>query len=191
MIITIIVLIKITKWWRWSWRWGINDQPTALQSPLFQICLNKFERKIRNNNNNNNNKKGKCSSYQSLTHEVFSHIYTLFYFLIFLITFYNCIVQTGISPMGNSAFSGKIQLRQSRTTQPTVHARCFSVSIIHRNLTWTTVSLTCAQMLMHAIAYGGVRKHVRESSLKVDSWRKIPCRTGESNLRQQCDGPML
>ena len=29
-----------------------------------------------------------------------------------------------------------------------------SVSIVHRTLTWTTGSLTCAQMLMHAIAHG-------------------------------------
>ena len=31
----------------------------------------------------------------------------------------------------------------------------------------------------------------RESALKVDSRRKIPCRTGESNLRRQRAGPML
>ena len=30
----------------------------------------------------------------------------------------------------------------------------------------------------------------RESALKVDSGRKIPCRTGESNLRQRRAGPM-
>ena len=46
-------------------------------------------------------------------------------------------------------------------------------------------------MLMHAIAHGGVRTQVRESALKVDPGRKIPCRTGESNLRQRRDGPML
>ena len=44
------------------------------------------------------------------------------------------------------AFPGESQLRQSRATQPTVHAGCFSVSIIHRTLTWTTGSLMCAQM---------------------------------------------
>ena len=33
-------------------------------------------------------------------------------------------------------------------------------------------------MLTHAIAQGGVRTHVRESALKVYSWRKFPCRTG-------------
>ena len=43
-------------------------------------------------------------------------------------------------------FPGESQLRQSRVTQPTVHAEYFSVSIIHRFLTWwTTGSLTCAQ----------------------------------------------
>ena len=32
---------------------------------------------------------------------------------------------------------------------------------------------------------------VRESALKVDYGRKIPCRTRESNLRQRRDDPML
>ena len=41
---------------------------------------------------------------------------------------------------------GKAQLRQSRATQPKVHAGCLSVSIIHRTLIWTAGSLTCAQM---------------------------------------------
>ena len=40
-------------------------------------------------------------------------------------------------------------------------------------------------------ALGGVRTHVRESALKVDSGRKIPSRTGESNLCRQRAGPML
>ena len=31
----------------------------------------------------------------------------------------------------------------------------------------------------------------RESVLKVDSGRKIPCRTEESNLHRRCAGPML
>ena len=56
-------------------------------------------------------------------------------------------------------------------------------------------------MLIHAIVNGGwvgvggcdlggtdTRK---KSVLKVDSWIKINCHTGESNLRQQCAGPML
>ena len=71
------------------------------------------------------------------------------------------------------AFSRESQLWQSHSTQPKVHAGCFSVSTIHWTLTWTTGSLTCAQMLMHVIAhrvYGWT--HVRESELKVASGRK-------------------
>ena len=44
---------------------------------------------------------------------------------------------------------------------------------------------------MHANAHGVCTDTVRESALKLDSGRKIPCRTGESNLRQRCAGPML
>ena len=52
------------------------------------------------------------------------------------------------------AFHRESQQQKSRATQPTVHARCFSVSIIHQTLTWTKGSLTCIQMLMHVIARG-------------------------------------
>ena len=90
--------------------------------------------------------------------------------------------------------AGESQLRQSRATQCTVHAGCFIVSIIHRTVTWTTGSLTCTQMLIHATAHGGVRTHVREFALKIVSGRKKErknnlCRTGESNLRQRRAGP--
>ena len=45
---------------------------------------------------------------------------------------------------------------------------------------------------MHAIAGGGGGGDtVRESVLKVDSGRYIPCRTGESKQRQRRAGPML
>ena len=64
------------------------------------------------------------------------------------------------------------QLRQIRATQHTMHAGCFRVSLMLRTLTWTTGSLTCAQMLMHEIAHGVVRTHVRESALKVDTGGK-------------------
>ena len=37
----------------------------------------------------------------------------------------------------------------------------------------------------------GCADRVGESALKVDSQRKIPCRTGESNLHQQRAGPTL
>ena len=39
--------------------------------------------------------------------------------------------------------------------------------------------------------WGGGGMHVRESALKVDSGRKIPCGTGELNLPQWYAGPAL
>ena len=36
------------------------------------------------------------------------------------------------------------------------------------------------------IAHGDCMDIVRESALEVDSWRKIPCRNGDSNPRQYC-----
>ena len=48
--------------------------------------------------------------------------------------------------------------------------------------------VTCTYMFMYAIAHGGCTTTTRESALKVDSKRKIPCCTGESNLHQYCAG---
>ena len=53
------------------------------------------------------------------------------------------------------------------------------------------MALTCTQTLMHSIAHEGCTDKVRESALKADSGRKLPCRTGESNLPQWCAGPTL
>ena len=39
---------------------------------------------------------------------------------------------------------------------------------------------------MHAIAHGGCMDTVRESALKADSGRKIPCRNLDSNPHQYC-----
>ena len=95
------------------------------------------------------------------------------FFLNNVFAFYSYIDQMGFShgKFGVS-FPGESQLRQSRATQPTLHVGCFSTSIIHQTLTWTTGSLTCTQLLMQAITQGGVQTHVRESALKVDSGRK-------------------
>ena len=48
-----------------------------------------------------------------------------------------------ISPMGKS---GCLPRGKPAATQPSVHAGCFSVSIILRTLIWTKGSLTCALM---------------------------------------------
>ena len=69
----------------------------------------------------------------------------------------SCIVPVGFLPWEiRVAFPGESQLRQSHTTKPSVHAGCFSVSIFHQTLTWTTQgSLTCEHM--HVIGRDGVR----------------------------------
>ena len=57
--------------------------------------------------------------------------------------------------------------------------RCFSVSIIHRI---RVNACDCTRWCTNT---------VRESALKVDFGRKVPCCTGESNLRQQRASPTL
>ena len=64
----------------------------------------------------------------------------------------------GMSLMGNSGCSPRGKPAATESRYPTtVHGGCFSVSIIHRTLTWTTGYLPCAQTLMHAIAHRGAR----------------------------------
>ena len=75
------------------------------------------------------------------------HVNTVLLLFTELFTFNNCMVPIGFLLWEiRVAFPGESQLRQSRSTQPTVHAGCFSVSITHRTLTWTTGSLSSAQM---------------------------------------------
>ena len=92
--------------------------------------------------------------------------------VILLVFFHNCII-----PLGFLLLSlGKASC-DSPTAQPTVHAGCFSVSIIHQTLTRTTGSLTCTQMLMYAVDTGvsGLCKRVCTKS--TDTGRKIPRHT--------------
>ena len=106
-------------------------------------------------------------------------------------TIYNCIAPVGFLPWEiRVAFPGESQLRQSRSTQPTVHAGCFSVSIIHRTLTWTTGSLTCAQVLMHAFAHGAVRTH-RKLTLGEKSLAAPGNRTSVSGVTVWCSANEL
>ena len=76
---------------------------------------------------------------------------------------------------------GESQLRQSRATQPVVHARwCFGVSVIHQTLTWTTGSFNVRTDVNACDCARGCTDTVRESALKVDSGRKIPCYTSRA-----------
>ena len=78
----------------------------------------------------------------------------------------------GISHLGHSGcFSRENHLQQSCATQPMVQAGCFSLSIIHQTLPWTTGSSTCAQVLMHVTEHGSVRT-LEESALKASSGRE-------------------
>ena len=78
----------------------------------------------------------------------------IFYFLLDFLQLY---CPNGISPMGNSGcfLRGKPAATELRY-QTYVHAGCFSVSIIHQTLTWTTGSLMCTQMQMTVIAHWGL-----------------------------------
>ena len=58
-------------------------------------------------------------------------------FLKYFLIFYYCIVHIGISPLGNLDCVPWAK----PAAQPTGPAGCFSVSIIHGTLTWTTGSL--------------------------------------------------
>ena len=126
--------------------------------------------------------------WQRVSFHPFTFLLSFFFFHFFFYSLFTAASSrpNGISPMGNSGCFPRGKLAATESRYPSYCARWG-----HRTPTWTMGSLTCAQMLMHAIAHGGVRTHVRESALKVDSGRKIPCRTGESNLRQRRAGPML
>ena len=85
------------------------------------------------------------------------------------------------------AFPGESQLWQSCATQQTVHAGCFSVSVIHWTLTQSAGSLTCQQMLVNVIAHRNVRTHVQDFALKVESVRKFLATLGN----QTCVNSMV
>ena len=105
--------------------------------------------------------------------ELFVFFFFFFFFFFFLHTFYNCIVPMGFLPREIQVeFSGESQLRQSLATQPTEHAECFSVSIIHRTLTRTTGSLLCSQMKTHAIAHEGVCGHRKRVCSESRLWER-------------------
>ena len=92
--------------------------------------------------------------------------------------FHNCIVPLGLLPWEIWVAFPHGMPAATESCYPT-YSTClaFSVSIIHQTPTWTTGTLTCAQELAYAIAHEGCADTVRESALKVDSGRKIPCLT--------------
>ena len=103
--------------------------------------------------------------------------------------FNNFIVPMGFLPWGiRAVFPREGQLRQSHATQPAVHAGCF------HNPPNSYMDYRIFNMCIDVNACDytrGCMDTVRESMLKVDSGRKIPCRTRELNLHWQCAGLML
>ena len=118
--------------------------------------------------------------------------FSFFSFLFFIFIFYKCMSPWDFSRGKFGLLSpGKVSCNRVALPNLLCVLGVLVFFMIYRTLSWTTGSLTRAQTLMHTIENGGVRTHVRESALKVDCGRKIPCRTGESNQRQLRDGPML
>ena len=108
--------------------------------------------------------------------------------ILLLFTFYNCIVSVGFLPWEiRDAFRSKGKASCDRIALPNRRCmlECFCVSITHYRIfnVCTDVNVwDCTR---------GCTDTVKESALKVDSGRKIPCPTGESNLRHQRAGPTL
>ena len=110
----------------------------------------------------------------------------------FLFLFYNYIVPLGFLPWEFSGcfLRGKPAATESR--YPTYDA-CWLFQCVHNPPKFDT-DYRILNVRTYAYACNctrGCTDTVREFSLKVDSRRKIPRRTGESNLPQQCDGPTL
>ena len=87
---------------------------------------------------------------------------------------YKRIVPLGFLPWKiRIAYPRENQLRQTRATQPTVHAGCFSVAIIHRTLDMD-YRIFCVRTYVNACHCTQVcTDTVRESALKVD-WERNP-----------------
>ena len=117
------------------------------------------------------------------------HFYLFFFlsFFFFFYIFYDC----AISPIGISGYHpwGKPDATESR--YPTYGA-CWVFECFH-NLPNSDMDYGIFNVRVDINACDctrGFTDTVRESALKVDSRRKIPCHTGESNLRRQRAGPM-
>ena len=108
----------------------------------------------------------------------------------FFLFFYYCIVLLEFLPWEiRVAFPGESQLRQSRATQPTVHAGSVFPNPPNSGMDYRISNVRTDVNACDCTP--GCTDIVRESALKVDSGRKIPCRTWDWNLPQQRAGPTL
>ena len=114
-----------------------------------------------------------------------------FCFLFFCFYFLQLYCPSGISPMGNSGFLPRAKPAATEWRY-SAYGACWVFLCFHKpsnsdmdygifNVRTDVSARNCAR---------GCTETVRESALTVDSGRKIPCCTGESNLRRQRAGPM-
>ena len=122
----------------------------------------------------------------------FPRLLLLYSFFFFFGCFLKLYLFNGISPVRNSGCFPRGKPAAAKSRYPTCGAcwvfQCFhnppnsdmdySIFNVHTDVN----ACDCAR---------GCTDTVRESALKVDTGRKIPCRTGESNLRQRRAGPTL
>ena len=103
----------------------------------------------------------------------------------FTFTFFNCIVPFWISPMGKfGSFPGGEPAAMSHATQPAVHAWSFLCFHNPPNSDMDYQIFNICKDVNACLCTWGCMDTVKESALKVDSGRKIPCRTGGLNLHQ-------
>ena len=80
------------------------------------------------------------------------------------------------------AFPGESQLRQSRAIHHMVHAWVFQCFHNPTNCVMDYRMFNARTDVTACDCTRGCTGTVRESAVKVDSGRKIPCRNGESNV---------
>ena len=115
--------------------------------------------------------------------------YFYFYNIFFLLQLY---CTNGISPMRNSGCFPQGKPGATASRYPT-YCACWMFKCFHNppNSDMDYRIFNVRTDVNAGDCTRGFTDTVRESALKVDSGKKIPCRTGESNLRHRCDGPML
>ena len=127
-----------------------------------------------------------------------SHIYPLIHSLVqggkglSNIFFFTTVLSQWICSMGNSDWFPRGKPGATESRYPTYGA-CWVFKCFHNPLN-SDMDHRLFNVRTHVNACDCTRwctDTVRETALKVDSGRTIPCRTGESNLRQRCAASML
>ena len=116
----------------------------------------------------------------------------MLFFCFFCFYFLQLYCPSGISPMGNSGCLPRAKPAATEWRYP-AYGACWVFLCFHKpsnsdmgygifNARTDVSARNCAR---------GRTETVKESALTVDSGRKIPCCTRESNLRRQPAGPIL